>query len=310
MKRLLKSWLVRALGLMMAASVAFAVERGPYRQEELGQMLAPVALYPDSLLAQILVAATHSRQVTEASGWSRANPGLTGQDALRAVEQMDWDPSVKALVAFPQVLSMMGEKIEWTERLGEAFRAQEAEVMDAVQGLRRRAEAAGSLRSDDRMSVTRQGEAIAIQPAAPEVVHVPYYDPALAYGPWPWSAYPPFYWTPWPRHYVYPAYGTVFFWSTGIVVPSNFFFCRPDWRRRRVNVVRNPATVVNQPPVVNRVAAPPATRSGLQPAARETAATANAPAPSRQGTSEARRIRDESDRNERGRFGGRIRGRD
>ena len=182
------------LALLLAASAAFAQDRVPFRQAELDQMLAPVALYPDSLLSQVLMASTYPLEVVQAARWSRANPGLKGQDAVRAVEHMDWDPSVKSLTAFPQILTMMDEKLEWTRRLGEAFLAQQADVMDTVQGLRRRAEAAGNLRSSEQMRVAREGEVITIHQPAPEVVYVPYYNPAVVYGPWWWPAYPPVYW--------------------------------------------------------------------------------------------------------------------
>lgn len=236
MKTPFKSWIVRALALLFAASAAFAQDRVPFRQEELDQMLAPVALYPDSLLSQMLMASTYPLEVVQAARWSRANPGLKGQDAVRAVERMDWDPSVKSLTAFPQVLNMMDEKLEWTERLGEAFLAQQADVMDTVQGLRRRAEAAGTLRSNEQMRVARQGEVIVIQPPAPEVVYVPYYSPLVVYGPWWWPAYPPVYWAP-PPYYVVPAHRPAFIWGSGIVISAGFFFGHFDWPHRHVKVV-------------------------------------------------------------------------
>ena len=111
------------------------------RQAELDQMLAPIALYPDALLSQVLMAATYPIEVVEAARWSRANPGLQGDDAVRAVQNEDWDPSVKSLVAFPQILQRMDEKLEWTRSLGDAFLAQEPQMMDQVQQLRQRAEA-------------------------------------------------------------------------------------------------------------------------------------------------------------------------
>lgn len=254
MKTPFKSWIVRVLALLLAASVACAQDRVPFRQEELDQMLAPVALYPDSLLSQVLMAATYPLEVVQAARWSRANPGLKGQDAVRAVERMGWDPSVKSLTAFPQVLIMMDEKLEWTERLGAAFLAQQADVMDTVQGLRRRAEAAGNLRSSERMRVSRQGEVIYIQQPAPEIVYVPYYNPVVAYGPWWWPAYPPVYWAPPVGYYVVPAHRPVFLWGPGIVISANLFFGHPDWHRRHVTVVRNTVAnvTVNRTTVINQ----------------------------------------------------------
>ena len=236
MKAFLKWSIVRALALLLAASAAFAQDRVPFRQEELDQMLAPVALYPDSLLSQMLMASTYPLEVVQAARWSRANPGLKGQDAVQAVERMDWDSSVKSLTAFPQVLSMMDEKLEWTERLGEAFLAQQTDVMDTIQGLRRRADAAGNLGTDDRLRVARQGDVIAIEPPAPGVVYVPYYSPLVVYGPWWWPHYPPVFWAP-PPHYAFVAHRPVFAWGSGIVISAGFFFGHFDWPHRHVQVV-------------------------------------------------------------------------
>jgi hypothetical protein len=243
MKSFLKQVVVGLLTLTLTVPAAFAQERVPFRQEELDQMLAPIALYPDSLLSQILMASTYPLEVVQASRWSRANPGLTGQDAVRAVERMDWDPSVKSLTAFPQVLTMMDQKLEWTERLGEAFLAQQADVMDAVQGLRRRAEATGNLRSSEQMRVGRQGEVIYIEQPAPEIVYVPYYNPIVVYGAWWWPAYPPVYWAPFPAYYVGPGHRPAFFWGSGIVISAGFFFGHFDWHRRHATVVHNHVTV-------------------------------------------------------------------
>ncbi|MBI3044274.1 MAG: DUF3300 domain-containing protein [Betaproteobacteria bacterium] len=247
MRTFYKSAITGSLALLLAASVALAQDRTAFRQEELDQMLAPVALHPDSLLSQILMAATYPLEVVQAARWLRANPGLEGQDAVTAVEPMEWDPSVKSLTAFPQILSMMDEKLDWTERLGEAFLAQQEDVMNTVQGLRRRAEAAGNLRSGDRMRVVRQGEAIVIEPPAPDVVYVPHYSPAVVYGPWWWPAYPPVYWTEPLAYYAVPAHRPAFFWGTGIVISAGFFFGHFDWPQRQVTVVhvqhRHPARI-------------------------------------------------------------------
>lgn len=236
MKTLIKSAIIQALALLLSASLAFAEERSRYEQPELDQMLAPVALYPDALLSQILIASTYPLEVVQAARWSRANPHLKGQDAVRAVENRDWDPSVKSLVAFPQILAMMDQKLDWTERLGEAFMAQQEQVMDTVQQLRRRAEAAGNLRSDDRARIMRHGEAIIIEPADPHIVYVPYYNPVVVYGPWWWPAYPPVYWAPWPGYYSGPAF-VGFHWGSGITISAGFFFGTFDWYHRHVRIV-------------------------------------------------------------------------
>lgn len=215
-----------------------------FSQAELDQMLAPIALYPDTLLSQILMAATYPLEVVQAARWSRANRGLSGEQAIEAVEGESWDPSVKALVAVPQVLAMMDEKLEWTQDLGDAFLAQPEQVAETVQSLRRRAYAAGRLSSSARYRVVHRDGDIVIEPAEPHVVYVPYYDPRVVYGPWWWAGYPPVYWAPWPGYYAYA--GSGFHWSIGIFVGPRFFFSVWDWPHRHIKVVhvhRHVATV-------------------------------------------------------------------
>ena len=163
--------------------------------EQLQQLVAPIALYPDSLVAQILAASTFPEQVVEADRWVQAHPDLKGDALGHAVDQQPWDPSVKALTAFPSVLGNMDKNLSWTSSLGDAYYNQQPEVMDAVQVMRRRAEQAGNLKSTPQQTVETQGSTIVIQPAAPEVVYVPAYDPWLVYGDpivaWPgWYPYP------------------------------------------------------------------------------------------------------------------------
>jgi hypothetical protein len=207
-------------------------DRARLPQQQLDQILAPVALYPDSLLSQLLMAATYPRDVAEAARWSRGNPRLQGDDAVRAVEREPWDPSVKSLVAFPEILLMMGEKLEWTASLGEAFLAQEGAVMQTVQALRRRADDAGNLRSSDRIVVEREGDDYLLAPSSPETMYVPYYDPRLVYGSWWWPDYQPVYWNPWPGYAYYSGIG--FGWGRGISLRRNFFYGGFDWGRRHV----------------------------------------------------------------------------
>lgn len=203
-----------------------------FNQEELDQMLAPIALYPDPLLSQILMASTYPIEVGEAARWSKANPNLKGDEAVKAVEKKNWDPSVQSLVAFPQILTMMDEKLDWTERLGDAFLGQQAQVMDTIQYLRKRAQEAGNLNSNPQMTVVPQGDVIAIEPANPQLFYVPYYDPAVVYGSWWWPAYPPVYWAPWPDYY----FTNYFAWGAGIIIGTQFFFGAFDWPHRHVNV--------------------------------------------------------------------------
>ena len=212
--------------------------RPAFTQQELDQMLAPIALYPDSLLSQILMASTYPLEVVEAARWSKANLNLKGDQAVQAVAQNTWDPSVKSLVAFPQILMMMDEKLNWTERLGDAFLAQQQQVMDTVQNLRQKASAAGNLTSNDQIRVSQQGQSIVVDPANPQVVYVPYYNPMVIYGPWWWPAYPPIYWGPWPDYFIGPGFSVAFVWGLGIPVGPGFFFGAFNWPYRHVTVIK------------------------------------------------------------------------
>jgi hypothetical protein len=173
-----------------------------FKKEELEQLVAPIALYPDSLVAQILMASTYPLEVVEAARWSKANPGLKDKALEDALQKQTWDPSVKSLTAFPQVLQSMNEKLDMTQKLGDAFLAQQKDVLDAVQRLRGKADQAGNLKSSKEQNVTKAQEGgttvIKIEPTNPETVYVPTYGPAV-YGPWPYPAYPPYY-------YPYPGY--------------------------------------------------------------------------------------------------------
>ena len=176
----------------------------PFTTEQLDQLLAPIALYPDALLSQVLMAATYPLEVVEAARWSQANPNLKGDAAVAAVKDKSWDVSVKSLAAFPQTLQMMSNQLDWTQKLGDAMIGQQKDVATAVQRLRAKAEAAGNLKSTSQQKVTTQASgganAIVIEPASPEVLYVPYYNPAWAYGTWPYPAYPPPYYPPPPNY--------------------------------------------------------------------------------------------------------------
>ncbi len=168
-----------------------------FRQEELDQMLAPIALYPDELLAQVLMAATYPLEVVQAARWVEANPNLKGEQLAIALEQQSWDPSVKSLVNFPSILQMMNSRLDWMQMLGDAFLGQEDQVMNTVQQLRQRAQAQGNLRTTNEQRVIADPQAgILIEPVAPQVVYVPVYDPMVVYGTWWWPAYRPFYYHP------------------------------------------------------------------------------------------------------------------
>ena len=163
---------------------------------QLQQLVAPIALYPDSLVAQILSAATFPEQVVEADRWIQAHPDLKGDALAKAVDGQSWDPSVKALTAFPSVLGNMDKNLSWTSSLGDAYYNQQADVMAAVQVMRQKAEQAGNLKTTQQQIVRSENQTIIVEPADPEVVYVPAYDPWVVYGypvivAWPgWYAYP------------------------------------------------------------------------------------------------------------------------
>ncbi|HEX8896954.1 MAG TPA: DUF3300 domain-containing protein, partial [Terriglobales bacterium] len=183
---------------MPVPAPAQGARESQYRQqtpEQLQQLAAPIALYPDSLVAQILGASTFPEQVVEADRWVQAHPDLKGDALAQAVDQQPWDPSVKALTAFPSVLGNMDKNLSWTSSLGDAYYNQQQDVMDAVQVMRQHAQEAGNLKTTPQQTVTSEDTKIIIEPASPEVVYVPAYDPWLVYGSpivaWPgWYPYP------------------------------------------------------------------------------------------------------------------------
>ena len=171
------------------------VQSAPQTPEQLQQMVAPIALYPDALVAQILAAATYPDQIVEADRWLEQHKDLKGEQLGKEVDKQPWDPSVKALTEFPSVLANMDKNLSWTSSLGDAYVNQEQQVMDAVQVMRDRAEKAGNLKSTSQEEVKKQGKTIVIEPADPEVVYVPEYDPWLVYGA-PIGVWPGWYWYP------------------------------------------------------------------------------------------------------------------
>jgi hypothetical protein len=211
----------------------------PLSADRLQQMVAPIALYPDSLISQILIASTYPVEVVEAYQWSQNNKNLPAAQAQQAVQSKSWDPSVQSLVQFPQVLDRMYQGLDWTQDLGEAFMTQQAQVMDAVQVMRQKAEAAGNLETSTQQTVTQQGADILIQPADPEVVYVPAYDPTEVYGAWaPYDwYYSPYIYSPWPGYY--PG-GRALAFGVGVAVGaawSNGYHA--DWARGSVAVNHN-----------------------------------------------------------------------
>lgn len=204
-----------------------------FTQAELDQMLAPVALYPDTVLSHLLIAATYPLEVVQAERWASTHTDLSGTDALKNVENEEWDPSVKALVPFPNLLKQMSDDLAWTQSLGEAFLQDEERVLDTVQNLRQRAYKEGSLDSMEHVEVNRDGDNIIIEPRAREVVYVPYYDTRVVYGPWWWDSYPPVYWPYRGYHYT----SGIFFWGPRVYIGTGIYFSSFHWHRRHVVVV-------------------------------------------------------------------------
>jgi hypothetical protein len=230
--------------LMEPLTLSARAAEGNYSREQLSQMLAPVALYPDALLAQVLMASTYPLEVVEADRWIKKNPMLTDSNLDDALKDKDWDASVKALCHVPELLALMSERLEETTDLGNAFLAQESEVMGVIQDLRHSAYEEGNLSSNDKQTVIFKSDGtIVIESARPQTVYVPYYNTRYVYGTWLYPAYPPWYWGPpgvmvgtgfyyWPDFYV--GFGLGFgYWS---------YF---DWPRRTIiiNVHRQPAFI-------------------------------------------------------------------
>ena len=163
---------------------------------DLQQLVAPIALYPDELVTEILAASTYPRQIVQADRWLQQNSGLQGEQLAAAVDQQPWDPSVKALTEFPSVVSNMDRNLSWTTSLGEAYVNDQQDVLDAVQVMRRRAEDAGNLQTTPQQRVITEGSTIVIEPAVADTYYLPAYDPWVVYGA-PIPAYPGYFYDPW-----------------------------------------------------------------------------------------------------------------
>jgi hypothetical protein len=181
-----------------ASSSTAATSQKLLKPEQIEALVAPIALYPDKLLSEVLMASTYPLEVVQAERWLKGNKDLKGDALEKAVEEQLWDDSVKSLVATPSVLEMMNSKLDWTQKLGDAVVNQQADVMDAIQRLRAKAQANNKLQSNKQQTITvsqQQGrQVIAIAPTDPNTVYVPYYDPGVVYGAWPYPEYPAYYW--------------------------------------------------------------------------------------------------------------------
>nr|WP_233470951.1 DUF3300 domain-containing protein [Paraburkholderia caribensis] len=247
---------------MASAPLAASVpqpQAQPFPPEEIEALVAPIALYPDSLLSQVLMASTYPLEIVHAARWVKTHKDLKGDAAVQAVQDQPWDVSVKSLVAFPQVLVPMNDKLDWTQRLGDAFLANEKDVLDAVQRLRIRAQKAGHLASNEQQKVIVEAPApsangqpvpaqqtiVRIEPSNPQVVYVPSYNPTVVYGGWSAPAYPPTYWPPYPAYYPGAALASGFAWGLGIAA-AGAIFSNCNWGGGDVNINVNKAANIDR----------------------------------------------------------------
>jgi len=203
---------------------------------ELAQMLAPIALYPDSLLTHILIASTYPLEIVQAKRWLSNQGDRDTKQIMIEVESQDWDPSVKALVAFPNVLQRLNDDLAWTQSVGDAFLQDEGRMLDTIQSLRQQADKANNLADLEQVKVSRVERRIIIESVRPEIVYVPYYDSRIVYGDWRWNRYPPVYWSA-PAYVHYRPNHSAIYWDTGVHISFNFFFSGFHWHDRRVIAV-------------------------------------------------------------------------
>ncbi len=236
------------LVLLLALPAAAVAQQGgegakKLSKEELAQLLAPIALYPDDLVSQILMASTYPLEVVQADRWAKSHKQSAGDVLAKQLEKEPWDPSVKSLVNFPTVLSAMSEKLDVTTKIGDAFLAQQKDVMATIQELRKKAYDAGNLKTTKEQKVTVEKEVIVIQPADPQVVYVPSYSTTVVYGTWPYPAYPPYYYYP-PPPPAYPAYHFAAGVAVGMAWGYAWGHC--DWHGGDVNINHNQNVNVNR----------------------------------------------------------------
>jgi hypothetical protein len=239
-------------------------------------MLAPIALYPDQLLAQVLMAAAFPVQIVQAQRWldNPARKSLSAAALEKALLTENWDPSVKSLVPFPQVLSMMSAQLDWTQQLGYAMATQQKDVMDSVQRLRRQAQAAGKLQSTAQQKIVTEGPTVVIQPAEPDTVYVPVYNPSVVYGDWPYPSYPPVYYPPPVGYIPGTALAAGLAFGAGVAIVGGLWGVGyPNWRGGNVNVNVNRWNSIN----VNNVNRTRINSANWRPSATTLPARGNGP---------------------------------
>jgi len=238
--------LVLAGAMVHAAAPLAPADKPVFKPEELEQVLAPIALYPDSLLSQMLMASTYPLEVVQADRWVKQNKDVKGDALTKELEAQSWDASVKSLVNFPPVLAMMSEKLDLTVKIGDAFIGQQKQVMETIQKLRAKAQGTGNLKttSEQKVAVEEQGgtQVIVIEPANPQVVYIPTYSPTVYYATWPYPAYPP-------APYYPPGYvaGRALAFGAGVAVGAAWGYAwgHSDWHGGRVDIDVNRNTNIN-----------------------------------------------------------------
>lgn len=216
-----------------------------FSAQEIDAMVAPIALYPDALLSQVLMAATYPLEIVQAARWSKSTGNTGGDAALSKVSDQTWDPSVQSLVAFPKLLTMMSDQLDWTQKIGDAFLAQQGDVMDSVQRLRAQAQKAGNLSSNAQQNVSTEGQTIIIAPAQPSVIYVPAYNPSVVYGAWAYPAYPPMYYPGVMSWYPGQAVVNGLMWGAGVAA-AGAIFGGFNWNNRDVNINVNNFNRINR----------------------------------------------------------------
>ena len=246
----------------LAQTPAAAPSQALLKPAELDQLVAPIALHPDPLLSEVLIASTYPLEVVQADRWAKSNSSLKGEALTAALAKQGWDDSVKALAQVPNVLTMMADQLDWTQKLGDAVLAQQPELMDAIQRLRGRAQANGKLQSTKELTVTvksaapaqggggqaQEGQApaqyIVIEPTSPTEMYVPYYDPAVVYGAWPYPDYSPYYFPPPPGYYAGGAIAAGIAFGSAVAI-GHAIWGNCDWGRRNINVANRNVNINN-----------------------------------------------------------------
>jgi uncharacterized membrane protein YgcG len=251
MSKSLRYSLAFFMALLLAAPCGLRAQEASGGQglkpEQLEQLLAPIALYPDSLLTQVLMASTYPLEIVQADRWAKQNKDMKGDALAKALEAQPWDPSVKSLVNFPEVLSMMSEKLDWTQKLGDAFLAQQKDVMDSVQRLRKQAYDAGNLKSSEQQKIiveqAPQQTVIVVEPANPQVIYVPAYNPTVVYGTWAYPAYPPY--PVYPPGYVATTAAFSFMAGAAVGAAWGYAWGHSNWHGGDVDIDVNRNTNIN-----------------------------------------------------------------